>query len=157
MFRSPFSTYYSCSYSFSCTQPTLWDLLPGRPYENLHKSFVCWRHCTMRSIWLLVGVVFSKLKQLGIATWLHQDWWVSWGIRCDWLSQRQRWLTRMLPIFCHQHQPEPRPDHALAMAKFALDCKSKMKALVLKLEKFLGPGMCALSISILFSHGQVMK
>ena len=50
-------------------------------------------------------------------------------------------LRLLLLLLCHQ-QPEPRPDHALAMARFALDCKAKMKALVLKLEKFLGPGMC---------------
>ena len=36
--------------------------------------------------------------------------------------------------------PEPRPDHALAMAQFALTCKAKMTVLALKLEKYLGPG-----------------
>jgi hypothetical protein len=36
--------------------------------------------------------------------------------------------------------PEPRPDHALAMALFAQDCVAKMKVLVMKLEVLLGPG-----------------
>jgi class 3 adenylate cyclase len=40
--------------------------------------------------------------------------------------------------------PDPRPDHAVVMARFARDCLDKMKALTRMLEMSLGPGkLCA--------------
>lgn len=36
--------------------------------------------------------------------------------------------------------PDPRPDHAVVMAKFAKDCVFKMKEVVHNLEVKLGPG-----------------
>lgn len=45
--------------------------------------------------------------------------------------------------------PEPRPDHAVAMSQFALDCLEKMHILVKKLEVHLGPDTGKLSPSSL--------
>jgi hypothetical protein len=42
--------------------------------------------------------------------------------------------------------PEPRPDHAIAMARFSSECMGKMHAVVQSLEVLLGPGTSDLSM-----------
>jgi hypothetical protein len=42
--------------------------------------------------------------------------------------------------------PEPRPDHAIAMARFSSECMGKMHAVVQSLEVLLGPGTADLSM-----------
>ena len=51
--------------------------------------------------------------------------------------------------------PEPRKDHAIAMARFARDCLAKMKLLVVKLEVPLGPGTADLSMRFGLHSGPV--
>jgi len=51
--------------------------------------------------------------------------------------------------------PEPRRDHALAMAKFARDCMEEMSRLTKKLEVSLGPDTCDLAMRMGLHSGQV--
>ena len=51
--------------------------------------------------------------------------------------------------------PEPRKDHAVAMAKFARECMEKMKVLTQRLEVSLGPDTGDLAIRIGLHSGQV--
>lgn len=51
--------------------------------------------------------------------------------------------------------PEPRKDHAVAMARFARDCLARMKVLVVKLELLLGPGTADLSMRFGLHSGPV--
>ncbi|CAB9512761.1 Receptor-type guanylate cyclase gcy [Seminavis robusta] len=51
--------------------------------------------------------------------------------------------------------PDPREDHAIAMARFARDCMHKMKDLTRKLELRLGPGTSDLNLRIGLHSGQV--
>ena len=51
--------------------------------------------------------------------------------------------------------PDPRADHAVIMARFALDCMSRMQALTKKLEIMLGPDTGDLSMRIGIHSGPV--
>ena len=44
--------------------------------------------------------------------------------------------------------PDPRRDHAMAMARFARDCSNRMNELTRKLELVLGPGTGDLAIRV---------
>ena len=44
--------------------------------------------------------------------------------------------------------PEPRKDHALAMARFAMDCMRRMSELTKKLETTLGPDTADLAMRV---------
>ena len=52
--------------------------------------------------------------------------------------------------------PDPRPDHALVMAQFAEDCIEHVHALVMGLEKSLGPGTGDLDIRVGLHSGPVV-
>ncbi|KAL3914433.1 MAG: hypothetical protein SGILL_006104, partial [Bacillariaceae sp.] len=52
--------------------------------------------------------------------------------------------------------PDPRPDHALVMAKFATDCMNKMKNVVHKLEVKLGPDTADLKLRVGMHSGPVV-
>jgi class 3 adenylate cyclase len=51
--------------------------------------------------------------------------------------------------------PEPRKDHAVAMARFAHDCRSKMNSVVKKLEVLLGPDTADLTMRFGLHSGPV--
>ena len=51
--------------------------------------------------------------------------------------------------------PEPRKDHALAMARFAMDCMRRMSELTKKLETTLGPDTADLSMRFGLHSGPV--
>jgi len=51
--------------------------------------------------------------------------------------------------------PEPRPDHAVAMSQFALECLDRMHVLVKKLEVHLGPDTADLAMRIGIHSGPV--
>jgi class 3 adenylate cyclase len=53
--------------------------------------------------------------------------------------------------------PDPRHDHAVVMARFARDCRARMRVLTRKLEVTLGPDTADLSIrvvSLCIEHSQ---
>ena len=52
--------------------------------------------------------------------------------------------------------PDPRPDHALVMAKFAYDCLNKMGEVIHKLEVELGPDTAELSLRVGLHSGPVV-
>jgi class 3 adenylate cyclase len=52
--------------------------------------------------------------------------------------------------------PDPRPDHALVMAKFAKDCMNKMNDVVHKLEVKLGPDTAELKLRVGLHSGPVV-
>ena len=59
--------------------------------------------------------------------------------------------------FCHvtvaaTGLPDPRPDHALVMARFAKDCMKRMRELTKQLEATLGPDTGDLSMRIGMYH-----
>ena len=51
--------------------------------------------------------------------------------------------------------PDPRPDHALVMARFAKDCMRRMRELTKQLESTLGPDTGDLSMRIGLHSGPV--
>lgn len=51
--------------------------------------------------------------------------------------------------------PEPRNDHAVAMARFAKECMGKMSSLTQKLEVSLGPDTADLSLRVGLHSGPV--
>lgn len=51
--------------------------------------------------------------------------------------------------------PEPRPDHAVVMSRFAISCMMKMQELLQKLEQILGPDTCELSMRFGLHSGPV--
>ena len=51
--------------------------------------------------------------------------------------------------------PDPRPDHALVMARFAKDCMKRMNELTKQLETSLGPDTGDLSMRIGLHSGPV--
>uniref|UniRef100_A0A7S3L1G7 Phosphodiesterase n=1 Tax=Amphora coffeiformis TaxID=265554 RepID=A0A7S3L1G7_9STRA len=51
--------------------------------------------------------------------------------------------------------PDPRPEHAVAMARFARDCVQSMRTVVQKLELKLGPGTGDLGLRVGLHSGQV--
>jgi class 3 adenylate cyclase len=52
--------------------------------------------------------------------------------------------------------PDPRPDHAVVMAKFASDCLKKMDEVTQHLERELGPDTCDLLLRIGLHSGPVV-
>lgn len=67
-------------------------------------------------------------------------------------------LARLLIIFLLATSvaatglPDPRPDHALVMARFAKDCMKRMRELTKQLEATLGPDTGDLSMRIGMYH-----
>lgn len=58
------------------------------------------------------------------------------------------------PVFLYsQGVPEPRPDHAIVMTRFARDCMAKIKVLTRELEVTLGPDTADLTIR--FVHRKI--
>ena len=52
--------------------------------------------------------------------------------------------------------PDPRPDHAVVMSRFANDCLTKMHSISEKLEQELGPETAELSLRIGLHSGPVV-
>jgi class 3 adenylate cyclase len=52
--------------------------------------------------------------------------------------------------------PDPRPDHAIVMAKFANDCLNRMFKMVRKLEVELGPDTAELGLRVGLHSGPVV-
>jgi hypothetical protein len=55
----------------------------------------------------------------------------------------------------HFLSPEPEPDHAVVMARFARDCLERMGEMLLKLEVTLGPGTSDLAMRVGLHSGPV--
>lgn len=49
--------------------------------------------------------------------------------------------------------PEPRPDHAIQMSRFAIACMEKFQVLTKKLEEQLGPDTSDLQVCLCFFDG----
>lgn len=112
------------------------QVLPaGLAPESPTTSSFCWKRFIAPSTKSPASTVSTKLKRLAVSGSVDQHF-----LRLTYPSLTDSTLQKHADCYVAATGiPDPRPDHAVAMSQFALDCLDRMHVLVKKLEVHLGP------------------